>query len=446
MRFQSLSMTHVCLSSIVSVVPCRRGYIPIASQLGRQNRNVATRNQRGDNELSGAWNEKIERRVPSLNARNRTVCPQAHQELHMNAGLQTMDVNNSVTRQIWRSDKPGKISDLKLVTDELAAPAAGEVQVAVKAVGLNFADVFTCLGLYSASPKGVYTPGLEFAGVVAAVGENVESVKVGDRVLGLTRFGAYASHLNVSPKYLRPCPSDWSYAEAAAYSVQALTMFYALRELGNVQEGQTVLIHSAAGGCGTFALGICKQLKAKVVATVGSEDKVKYLVDYWGADFLSYEQIIVRKGGGKIFKDQLAANLSTLGVDGFDCIIDAVAGDYFHPGYESLTRGGRHVVYGASNFTPTGDKPNWLTLAWKYIRRPVIDPMQMMSDNKSVMAFNLIWMFDKVEKMERFFEGLQSLNLRAPLVGHTFPFSKALDALRTFQTGKTTGKVVLVLD
>lgn len=61
---------------------------------------------------------------------------------------------------------------------------------------------------------------MKFAGLVAAVGENVESVKVGDRVLGLTRFGAYASHLNVSPKYLRPCPDDWTYAEAAAYSVQ----------------------------------------------------------------------------------------------------------------------------------------------------------------------------------------------------------------------------------
>lgn len=80
-------------------------------------------------------------------------------------------------------------------------------------------------------------------------------------------------------------------------------------------------------------------------------------------------------------------------VDGFDCIIDAVAGYYFKPGYESLTRGGRHVVYGASSFTPTGDKPNWLSLAWKYIRRPVVDPMEMMSDNKSVMVrenYNLL--------------------------------------------------------
>lgn len=278
------------------------------------------------------------------------------------------------------------------------------------------------------------------------MGDDVESVKVGDKVLGLSRFGAYVSHINVTPKYLRSFPSDWSFAEAAAYPVQGLTMFYALRELGNVQEGQTVLIHSAAGGCGTFALGICKQLKVDVVATVGSDEKAKYLFDYWGGDFLPYEQIIVRKGGGKIFKDQLAASLSTLRVDGFDCIIDAVAGDYFKPGYDSLSRGGRHVVYGASSFTPAGDKPNWISLAWKYLWRPVVDPMEMMSDNKSVMAFNLIWMFDKVEKMERLFEGLQRLNLRPPLVGHTFPFSKAVDALRTFQSGKTTGKVVLVLD
>ena len=160
-------------------------------------------------------------------------------------------------------------------------------------------------------------------------------------------------------------------------------------------------------------------------------------------------------------------------IEGFDCVLDAIQGDYFYPGYEMLTRGGRYVVYGAASMTPSGNSPNWLALAWKYIRRPVLDPLKMMSENKSVMvssyqislfiflyliiktfplklilrcicqAFNLIWMFDKAEKLEVLFQELSSLNLDAPLVGETFEFENAESALRCLQSGLTVGKVVI---
>ncbi|KAJ7517995.1 hypothetical protein O6H91_21G049500 [Diphasiastrum complanatum] len=313
---------------------------------------------------------------------------QAHAALSFSAS--SMDFadaefsKSSVVRQVWRSQNPGKISDLRLVTEELHPPPHGEIRVVIKAIGLNFADVATCLGLYSAAPKGVYTPGLEFAGIVDAVGEGVDALSVGDRVLGLTRFGAYSSHINIPSKYVRSFPENWSFSEAASFPVQGLTMVYALRELGNVQRGQTVLVHSAAGGCGTFALGICKSLKVHVVATVGSDDKVKHLLEYWGEDFLPPERIIVR-GVGAPFKQQLEASLASLRVEGFDCILDAVLGDYFLPAYDKLSRGGRYIVYGASSMMPHGNRPNWLTLAWKYFRRPILDPLKMMGENKNIM-------------------------------------------------------------
>lgn len=348
-----------------------------------------------------------------------------------------------ISRRLWRSDKPGRISDLQLVTEKLSAPGLGEVRVAVKAIGLNFADVFTCLGLYSASPRGSYTPGLEFAGSIEDVGEGVDEEHVGRKVMGVTRFGAYASHINADMKYLRAVPDGWSFAEAAAFPVQGLTMIYALRELGNMKGGQTLLLHSAAGGCGSLALGICKQLKINVIATVGNNNKVQHLVSSWGADFLPEDRIIVRKGGNKIFKEHLVSVLSHMGVEGFDCVLDAIQGDYFYPGYEMMVHGGRYVVYGAASMTPPGDSPNWLTLAWKYLRRPVLDPLKMMSENKSIMAFNLIWMFDKVEKLESLFQELQSLNLSAPLVGQTFDFENAQAALKKLQSGSTIGKVII---
>lgn len=73
-------------------------------------------------------------------------------------------------------------------------------------------------------------------------------------------------------------------------------------------------------------------------------------------------------------------------IEGVDCVLDAIQGDYFYPGYEMMARGGRYIVYGAASMTPPGDSPNWLALIWKYFRRPVLDPLKMMSENKSVMV------------------------------------------------------------
>jgi NADPH:quinone reductase-like Zn-dependent oxidoreductase len=104
--------------------------------------------------------------------------------------------------------KAGSINDLQLVEYDLPDPGPGEVQVAVKAIGLNFADVFAIWGLYSATPKGIFTPGLEYAGVIHAVGEGVTQHRPGDRVMGVTRFGAYATHLNIGAEYCIPLPAD----------------------------------------------------------------------------------------------------------------------------------------------------------------------------------------------------------------------------------------------
>ena len=117
----------------------------------------------------------------------------------------------------------------------LAPPGPGEARIAIRAVVLNFADVFACLGLYSATPAGSCVPGLEAAGVVEALGPPVAgrpTPAVGDRVIVLTRFGGYATALNVDTRYLAPVPGGWSFEAAAAFPVQALTAWYGLVRLG----------------------------------------------------------------------------------------------------------------------------------------------------------------------------------------------------------------------
>ena len=165
----------------------------------------------------------------------------------------------SMKRQVYRL-KAGNFQDLKLSEETLNSPDAQEALVEVKAIGLNFADVFAIWGLYGATPTEPFIPGLEFAGIVTALGSETQGLEVGQRVMGVTRFGAYASHLKVDYRYLIPIPEAWDMATGAAYLVQVLTAYYGLVELGQLQEGHTVLIHSAAGGVGTLANRIAKKI------------------------------------------------------------------------------------------------------------------------------------------------------------------------------------------
>ena len=175
--------------------------------------------------------------------------------------------------------RAGSLTRLAREARELPDPEHGEVRVRVAAVGLNFADVFACLGLYSATPRGAFVPGLECAGVVEALGPGAETrVAPGDRVMALTRFGGYATHVNVDARLLHPVPRAWSFAEGAAYPVQALTAWYALVRLGAVAPEHVVLVHSAAGGVGLQALSILEAVGARVIATVGDPAKRDILV------------------------------------------------------------------------------------------------------------------------------------------------------------------------
>jgi len=327
--------------------------------------------------------------------------------------------------------KAGSLANMQANKEDLPPPAAGEVTVAVRAIGLNFADIFAIWGLYGATPEGSFVPGLEYAGEVAAVGEGVKSVQVGDRIMGVTRFGAYASHLNIDARYVIPLPAGWSYEEGSAYLVQVLTAYYGLKQLGAIQHGQTVLIHSAAGGVGIWANRIAKQYEAYTIGSVGSPHKLDFLRQE------GYDEGIVRSQN---FKKDLENAL-----DGRELhlIMECIGGKILEQGYEILAPQGRMIVYGSARYGSVGNRPNYLKLLYYYLTRPKIDPQKMPEHNKSVMGFNLIWLYHRAELMHQLLGELSQLNLGKPHVGHTFEFQELKDAILKFQTGKTIGKVVV---
>ena len=334
-------------------------------------------------------------------------------------------------RRVHRIQKAGNIDHLKLIAEDFDEPSSEEVTIEVHSIGLNFADIFALTGLYSATPKGSFIPGLEFSGLIVKKGKNVSHFLEGDKIMGVTRFGAYANYLNINKNYIYPLPKDWSFSEGSAFIAQALTAYYALYTLGGLKNNSTVLIHSAAGGVGILANRIAKKLNSYTIGTVSDSNKLSLLRSE------GYNDFIIRSDD---FYEKLKAALNGRELN---LVLECIGGKIFDDSYKLLSSGGRIVTYGSANFTPRGTSPDWINVAWNYIFRPKIDPLAMTSENKSVMAFNLIWMWEKIEELSNLLKEVLSLNLKAQLIGREYPFEEAINALYFFKSGKSTGKIIL---
>jgi alcohol dehydrogenase len=204
--------------------------------------------------------------------------------------------------------------------------------------------------------------------------------------------------------------------------------------LGAMQKGYNVLIHSAVGGVGLQALKIAKAYGCFCIGTVGTVAKVEM------ARREGYDAVIVR---GKNFEQDLR---SALGTRALELVMDSVGGPYFSIPFNMLAPMGRVVVYGSARYAHSGDKPNKLFLLKHWLRRPKIDPQKLPETNRGVLGFNLIWLYERAALMHQLLEEIDKLQLKAPHVGHRFTFDDLPNAVRLFQTGKTVGKVVVLVN
>ena len=329
----------------------------------------------------------------------------------------------------------------KLTLEEVPVPEVrgDEVLVKVAAAGINYADVIVRMGLYASAKEYVgwpITPGFEVAGRVIAVGEDVEEWKVGDEVCGLTRFGGYTSHLLTRERYVFKKPESMSFAEAAGLPTVFLTAWYALCELAHPRPGAKVLIHSAAGGVGGSLVQVAKILGCEVVGVVGGTHKVE-TARTQGADH------VIDKS-----KEDLWAVAKRLAPEGYDVILDANGVATLADSYDHLRRAGKLVVYGFHTMMPKkGGKPNLLKLASGWLRTPRFNPLDMTNQSKSVLAFNLSYLFERTDilelalrDMERWIEsgGIKA----APVT--TYSLEEVARAHADIESGKTVGKLILM--
>ena len=325
-------------------------------------------------------------------------------------------------RKSYRIKKAGSLGNLKLVEEDFPKPTSYEVTIEVKAIGLNFADLFAIQGLYSATPKGSFVPGLEYSGVIINKGTDVTDFELNDKIMGVIGFGAYTTFLNIDHQYVQKLPDEWTFEEGAAFTVQSLTAYYALIELGNIKTNDTVLVHSAAGGVGIYANRIAKKFSAYTIGSVGSNMKVGFLKEE------GYNEVIVRD---KNFKEKLKKSLEGKNLN---IVLESIGGKIFQDSFDLLSPTGRIIIYGGAQF-----------MSHQLLTRPRVEPLSLSDTNRSIMGFNLIYLWDKPEEMKRMLTNILNFNLNKPFVGNTFTFDKLLDALKLFQSGKTIGKVVVVI-
>jgi NADPH:quinone reductase-like Zn-dependent oxidoreductase len=305
-------------------------------------------------------------------------------------------------------------------------PGPGQVKVRVRAAGINFADTMARQGLYPDAPEPPSVVGYEFAG----------ELESGERVLGGCRFGAYSEYVVTDRDNVMPLPDGWSFEEGAAMPVNYATAYAGLVRYGNVQEGERVLVHAAAGGVGIAATQVAKLLGAEVYGTAsGSKHDairgfgVDHPIDYREQDFVKE----VRRIAGD--KQPL------------DLVMDAIGGSSFGKSFSLLRPGGRLVCFGASAFA-SGERRNIPKALTTMARTRIFHPMPLMSESKAVIGLNMLTLWDSTGSLDEWMEPLRRWTEQGklkPVVAKAFPLEQGPDAHRYIAERRNIGKVVLTL-
>jgi NADPH:quinone reductase-like Zn-dependent oxidoreductase len=304
----------------------------------------------------------------------------------------------------------------------------GEVRIDVAAAGINFADVMARMGLYADAPDTPCVVGYEIAGTILELGEGVEGLTHGQRVVAGTKFGGYASQVVVPATDVAGLPDELTFEQGAAIQVNYTTAWEALVSYGSLEAGQRVLIHSAGGGVGIAATQIARRLGAQVYGTA-SPGKHQQISELGCEHPLDYTQAGWEKDLPK-----------------FDVILDAVGGKSFRTSYSLLRPGGRLIAYGASAVV-SGQRRNLVTALRTVARMPRFNMIKQMSESKAVIGLNMLSLWKDRGTLAPALAALRPLledGTIKPVVAEAFSFEDAGAAQTMITERRNVGKVVLV--
>jgi NADPH2:quinone reductase len=319
-----------------------------------------------------------------------------------------------------RIDETGGPEVMHLEEIEIPTPKAGEVLIKVAAAGINYADLSQRQGAYLTRTHTPTTLGFEFAGTVAAPGPGVNTPEVGTRVVAFGD-GGYAEYAIAQASTTIPIPPNIDFTHAAAFPVQGITAYQLLRESTQLQPGESVLVHAAAGGVGTMAVQLAKLMKAGTVIGTASNASKLDLVKRLGADVaINYTE--------ENWAEQV---LQATDGRGADIILEMVGGEHAEKSLQCLAPFGRMVIYGAAS----GQIAQF-------------SGIQLMYKNQAIIGYWLTAQMSRPDHIARAVMELMQYLIGGKLeiiVGQTFPLAEAAEAHRAIAERKTTGKVVLLV-
>ncbi len=332
---------------------------------------------------------------------------------------------------------PPEVFEPREMPDPQLAP--GQVLVRVRAVGINFADLLQRMGIYPGTPKPPFVPGLEVSGVVEEVSSDPQSsipgLQKGSRVVAMAPFSAYAERVAVPAQLVFRMPGAMPFEDAAAIPVNYLTAYHAMFHMGNLQAGDRILIHGAAGGVGIAAVQLARARKLTIFGTAGPSKQevlrqigVDHPIDYTREDF----QQVVRR----------------IAPQGIEMVMDPVGGKSFAKSCDCLGSTGRLVVYGFSAAAgPEGRRSFWRGLK-ALAQTPRFNPLRLMRRNIAVIGVHLGRMRGREAllrgQLEELF-GMYAGGQIKPVIGKTFPLEQAAEAHRYIHARQNIGKVILTV-
>jgi NADPH2:quinone reductase len=315
----------------------------------------------------------------------------------------------------------GPVESLELGDAPAPVPADGEVVIAVKAVGINYADAIMVAGNYQTKPSRPFSPGLEASGIVAACGNGVTRFKPGDRVMAILAHGGLAE-LAVAPEAETfVIPERMSFEEAGAFPVAYISSHVALRWQGRLEPGETLLVLGAAGGVGLTAVEIGKAMGARVIAAASTAEKLAAAQERGADEVINYAT------------EKLTERVMALtDGKGADVCFDPVGGELFDAALSSIGWGGRILLIGFVAGVPQ------------------IPANRLLVKHRAALGSSLRYFrWHAPDKLRRSVEELLQWygegKLR-PLVTHRLPLEQSVEAIRLLTDRKAHGKVVVLME
>lgn len=328
----------------------------------------------------------------------------------------------------------GGLKSVKVLKKPEPTLGEGEVLIRVKACGLNFQDLMVRVGAIDSPPKTPVILGFECAGEIEAVAEGVDNFKVGDRVVALPEYRAWAELVAVPAKYVYRLPDAMSFLDASAIAINYTVAHMLLFDVGNLQPGKTLLVHSAGGGVGQAVAQLARTVEGVTVIGVASKSKHEAIQN-------SINHVIERG-------TDYASEVRKLHPEGVDIVLDCLCGEECNRGYSLLKPMGKYILYGSANVV-TGETKSLFSLAKSWWQVDKVSPIKLFDENKTLAGLNmrhLMYQQGGAAHIQSIIEkvfALWSKGQIKPVIDSTWALEDVPEAMQKMHDRKNVGKILL---